>query len=429
MEPFENDMKNYFMITGMFRSGTTLVSKILDAHGEISCTPDMFTPFFNAFRDCLAQKKGIKTKPFEYIGDYFADEKQLDIFKEIMGSSLDIEFDHSIDEELLKRLKARGRMTCPKITENLNHLDGKTFKDVYERLIQFIPKYYANSQERLVGNKEVWMTEFLPAVACAYPNAKFIVVNRDPRAVCASKNVGSIKATDKVKNEKYPWLFLIRQWRKLAILSWILKEFFPFRNRIYYLQYEELLRSPAEKINEMCAFLNIHMDERMLDPNNFKDGRGNKWIQNSSYNCVGKEDGYLVFNDKIGKFDQTRIDKWKEVLSLNEIEFIEQLCFAEMRLFGYEFQGSGKLGLQDDILFNSPMIPVEEMQEWIQEYYRDMTVLSQLKEMSQEIIRQKMLVMEGKLAEKVGTKVIESYFYDIRYYQKARDLFTTPNTN
>lgn len=425
MKHFDSDMENYFMITGMFRSGTTLISKILDAHDDISCIPDMFTPFFNAFRDRIAQKKGIKTQPFEYIGDYFADEIQSDLLKEIMKSSLDIEFDHSIDDELVKKLKARGRMTCPKITENLNHLYGNTFKEVYEGLIQFIPRYYGNSRERLCGNKEVWVTEFLPALAYAYPHAKFILVNRDPRAVCASKNAGSLKATDKVKNEKYPWLFLIRQWRKLAILSWILKEFSPLKHRIYYLQYEELLRSPAKKISEICAFLNIPLDEKMLDPDDFKDGRGNKWIQNSSYNCVGKEDGYLVFNDKKGIFDQTRIDKWKEVLSQEEIEFIEQLCFPEMRLFGYKFQGSGNLGLHDDLLFNSPVIPADELQEWIQKYYRDMTASAQLKEMSQEMIRQKLLIINNKLAEKIDSKAIESYFYDIKYYKKARDLMTT----
>ncbi len=419
------NMEKYFMITGMFRSGTTLFSKILNAHDEIVCVPDMFTPFFNAFRDKVANKMGLQTEPLRYIGDYFADEKQLMLLKQNLKASLEMKFERTADEKLLKRLKARGRLTCPRIAENLNSLQGETYKEAYQDLIDYIPKYYGNGKEKLIGNKEVWVTEFLPALAEAYPKAKFILVNRDPRAVCASKNVASVKGSQNVHNEKYPWLFLIRQWRKLAILAWVFKEFAVFKDRLLYLQYEDLLRSPEETIREMCNFLEIHLDKKMLNPQRFIDGKGKKWIQNSSYNCIDKDDGFLVFKDKNALFDTTRIDKWKEVLGLKELEFIEQLCFPEMKLFGYEFYGSGKLGIPDKILFDAPMIDVTEMQNWIQKHYQDRTKVTQVNELSKEKLRQQMLIMPDEVAHRLDPKIIESYFVDVRYYDKVRGLLGT----
>ena len=43
-------MKTFF-ITGMFRSGTTLVSRMFHSHPEIACASDPFAPVFKMFRN------------------------------------------------------------------------------------------------------------------------------------------------------------------------------------------------------------------------------------------------------------------------------------------------------------------------------------------------------------------------------------------
>lgn len=406
----------------MFRSGTTLVSKVLNAHDEIVSVPDMFTPFFNAFRDAVAKQIGVKTQPLEYLGDYFANEHQFSILNANLRASMDLSYNHSKEELLLTALQSRGRMTCPAIVKHLNRLEGATHKEVYKNLMQYILTCYGNGQEKLFGNKEVWVTEFIPTLAKAYPKAKFIVVNRDPRAVCASKNVASTKASAKIQHEKYPWLFLIRQWRKLAILAWLLKEDPDFRDRIFYLQYEDLLTNPEEIIRQMCDFLGIELDHKMLDPNCFKDGNGEKWLQNSSYNAIDKRDGFLVFKDNQAKFDNSKINKWKEVLTLKETEYIEQLCHTEMKLFGYDFVGTGEFGLNDELVLKPPLISPKELQPWIQPIYEQHTHTSNVNEMAKEKIRQQMLLLSNDLVQKIDPKVIKSYFIDNKYFKTAREV-------
>jgi hypothetical protein len=187
-------------------------------------------------------------------------------------------------------------------------------------------------------------------------------------------------------------------------------------------QYEELLKNPKVKINEICDFLEIKADKKMLDHNCYTNGDGEKWIQNSSYNAIGKNDGHLVFLDKNAAFDTSCIDKWKNNLSSEIVEFIEQLCFPEMKLYGYEFCGSGRYGITDNILFDLPIIPVEEMQEWIQKLYKNQTKVSLLNDIAKEKVRQKMLTTKKVIAERIDQNVIESYFYNQRYFEKARTL-------
>ncbi len=378
---------NYILVSGMFRSGTTLISKVLNAHPGISCVSDVYTPFFNALRDVLGEELGLRHVQMEFLHDYFAAPDESSLYHAILAGDLHVAFPDTSREPLLSRIRSRGRMTCPKIVANLKELPGRTFAEVYLFLLRFIEIHYGKKDTQWIGNKEVWISEFIPRIARTNPLAKFVLMERDPRAVCASKNVGSLKASNKVSGERYPWLFLIRQWRKLAQVHLALLRDPSFKDRLFHFRYEDFVREPESHSRKLCEFLGLPFDHRMIEPSEFLDGFGQRWIQNSSYHATGKADGFLTFTSTEPRFDVSKATQWKTALSGGEIAFIEALCYPEMRYYGYDLTRIDPLNIPSCLFSNPPVMGTEEMQEWIREKRQFASTFSQVNEMGAEFLR------------------------------------------
>ena len=143
---------------------------------------------------------------------------------------------------------------------------------------------------------------------------------RDPRAV-----VSSNFAT----RETYPIVFLIKQWKKIFNLAFLYKN--RFKNKILIIKYEDLISSPKSELIKITNFLNIKH-------NNLSKKIGNlNWFQNSSYNF------------KKRKFNLKSINKWRQILSINEKMFIEKYCFLEMEHLNYKKEHINKFNYYEDI--------------------------------------------------------------------------------
>ena len=81
-----------------------------------------------------------------------------------------------------------------------------------------------------------------------------------------------------------------------------------------------------------------------------------------------------------------------------------------------------ELGLPEEIMLNPPHVQPDEMQEWIQEIYRDWTPADDLAELAKENTRQKMLTAPSSVINTIDRGSLDSYFYDTRYFHKAREL-------
>jgi hypothetical protein len=397
-----NNNPNKLFIFGMFRSGTTLLARMLHTHDEIACASDPFRPFFNYFRYEIATETEVNVNPYDPLGDYFADSDELDLFRTIQESTLERPFPGSEKGRLKEKIISHAEPFSPKITDHLDTINGESFKQVYNSLLSNISHAYGSGSESWLGSKEVWSTEFVPPVAESYLDSKFILMVRDPRAVVASKNVQ--------EDTKYPWLFLIRQWRKLAILTWLYRHDPKYTERVLVVRYEDLVQSPESTANRMCEFLDLDVDEDILDPGEFRDGHGDLWLQNTSY----------ADENERTSFNTDSVDKWKNVLDDRTIEFVEQLCFAEMGSFDYQYAGSGTLGLSAELVSNPPTVPFDELAEWIQSY-EEQTVVSQITDIGIEQARQHLLSCSNDTADRIDTEVIEAFFLDKKFWQTARE--------
>lgn len=300
-------------VTGMFRSGTTLLARMLNAHPLITLASDPYAPLFKSFRD--ENTPGLFDYSFDYqspLQDYYFDEQESLLFKKIQGTSFDIPLNIHNREDVIEKIKKHAAPYSPKILPYIDDLSGKKYAGLLNSGLDIIQKAYGKNENTLIGIKEVWTTEFTPHFLDLFDQSKAILIVRDPRAVAAS-NFAS-------QTHRYPFFFLARQWRKLSALT----SHYSDNENVLVLRFEDLITQPMEMVEKICHFLNIYVDEQLTDPKTFKDGSGSQWRQNSSY------------NDKKNDFNQNVLDKWKKILTEEQIGFIEALCLPEMRLFDYK---------------------------------------------------------------------------------------------
>jgi hypothetical protein len=390
-------MSNRLFVTGMFRSGTTLFARMLHAHRSVACASDPFRPFFNCFRDAIAADAGVDVEPFAPLDDYFASEDGLTVFDAVQTATMDRPFPADTRTSLLDRTRSHAEPFSPKVTDRLDGIRGDSFRDVFDDLLSYVPAAYGNGDEKWVATKEVWTTEFTPALARAYPESKFVHVVRDPRAVCASKNVQA--------NSKYSWLFLTRQWRKIATLARMYDEQFP--ERVHVVRYEDLVRSPRATVLELCEFLDIDMDDRLLDPSNFVDGSGDQWLQNSSY------------EGSTASFDTSAVSKWREVLTPRQHEYVEQLCYSEM--LSHRYTPDATFGLSEQLQTDPPRVPDTELADWITEYYGGWSLFDHVGAVADEALRQRVLSTDQPLSA-FDDRLLRGFFFERDYAATAREL-------
>ncbi len=392
---------NYLWVTGMFRSGTTLLAKMLDAHPKIAFTSDPYRPYFNDLRDMVARKNGLlkNNLPHMPLSDYFCDDEQLKVMKFVQSANLDMEIPKGHLEELKNLIAKRGMEFSPFVAQHVDELKGRNYCELFHSMMKLVAKYYGKGDEEIVGSKEVWCNEFTSVLLRSFNELKVINIIRDPRAVCASRNI---------IGEKYPWLFLARQWRKLSIFSWLFTNYREFSKSLLVIRYEDLIQNPEEVSKKICSFIGVDFSYDMIDGNKFREGDGSSWSQNSSYG-TSKE------------ISAKYSEKWREVLNEDQIKLIEMLCCHEMKLFGYDPINEGVDILSEKYVYDPLIVKQEELAEWIKQY-SDTRPIFNLIEMSKELVRNRLMHMDDNeiVQLKASNEIIESLFIDRQYFNYAR---------
>lgn len=358
-------------VSGMFRSGTTLMARMLNSHPDIAFASDPFAPLFKCFRNRISEQQFPKTE-FDKdapLDDYYFNPDKLKAKRAVQAATLKIDTGNLNLVEFQKEIGRHALPYSPAIVPLLDKLQGNTFEELLESGCKIIADAYGNEKSRMIGMKHVWTDEFVPHVLKSFPDAKAIHIVRDPRAICASKNCSS---------QKYPWLFLIRQWRKSATFTWMHNRVeFELSNRIMQIRYEDLVSNPEKLIREMCEFIEIDFHPNLTDPTSFVNGDGKPWKQNSLH-FEGKQ-----------KFNTESISKWRSSLTAREKQFIEALCCNEMKLFDYqpdEWKGGP---VTDELIRDHQRVKPDEMAKWIIPYRFDDGEYSD--EMNLEKVRSRVL--------------------------------------
>ena len=298
-------------LSGMFRSGTTMIARALNTHKSIAFASDPALEVLKSLTQSLKDDFNFN----QPLGDYFYSSENLKYLIGLQKIDLfKIQFNEDLKKKIRPSLKKRCQIYSPKLEKEILKVDGDNYGEFLDDLFFKIKETYNKEKVLISGFKEVWGTEYSYPILNSFSSSKAIVVVRDPRAIVYSKLM---------QTEQYPIHFLTNQWRKISLIASEISTNKKFKERILVVKYEDIIMNPKITFNEICDFLGIEMDENVLNPENFKNGGDKQWKQNSSHNISNKS-----FNPK-------GIFLWKQGLSKEQIQYVEFFCHYEMKLFNY----------------------------------------------------------------------------------------------
>jgi len=203
-----------------------------------------------------------------------------------------------------------------------------TNREAFEALVPESPSWddlfvavltaYRESRGRnRVGEKTPSHISHMVRLAKIYPNAKFIHIIRDPRAVVSSY----VKAPHYINgNGKNP-IRAIQKWTNaLERHREAQKTLAP--ERYTTVTYESLVTDPRPELDRLCAFLDLPFEEEMLEFSK----RAEMGFVHDTNNRAGLQQALHAGS----------VDKWKKAFTPQEIELVEELCKAGMEEFGYQ---------------------------------------------------------------------------------------------
>lgn len=312
--------------TGLARSGGGLYSMCLSTHPElmVACCPniELFRSYRNAMIRHMSDPSFLAAcLPHHPLQDWYGTNERIAILDYLLEKSdLNIPFDPAEWPSFLDISIRRGDLETADLARNYSDLRGATYKDIFDNLLSIISKTRGCESRKWVGLHETWVLDYFPLLARAYPDARFLIMFRDPRATVNS--MLGIKNID--PSQVAQVLSYVRHWRKNVALALKYSSDPQFRDRLHISAHELILTQPDITLTNICNALDLDLDKRMLDTNNFLNyATGETWSGNSSFEASTQG------------FKSDRAFRWKSKLDPIISSFIEFLCGSELKRVGY----------------------------------------------------------------------------------------------
>ena len=141
-----------------------------------------------------------------------------------------------------------------------------------------------------VGFNDNWTLEFFPLIAKLFPEAKFIIHLRDPRAVIYSSEFAG---TDPAKRPTV--MSFYRTSEKIYGFYNFFQKYKLLRDRLQVTFYEPFIKNPDKEARKVLDFLELEYEPQITDVGLFKKANGDsvwptsKEIYKSSSNIWEKE--------------------------------------------------------------------------------------------------------------------------------------------
>jgi len=325
-----------FFSTGMARSGTNLVSKILSANPKMHCVLGANIELYRSVRDQIIQS--VELEPNNLIpkgsvfSDFFGKPGYFQILQHLFNETFELDFKRDEFETLRNSSLARFPHDSPDLKPILAEIGEQNSVNYLASLANSSRKIRGLPKEAKIGFHESWHIELFPALQKSFPEAKFMIILRDIRGTYASHKFDTLDNPD--------WRASIfdyaRQFRKYSALSHYLAD--NFKNVMVF-RYEDLMETPYQTVSNMCNFLDVEFDSKMLDPESHIDPLSKRaWSGNSGYKM------------KVSGFDKERSTRWKSKLSGDEVTGLEMMCNLGLKKnnysMGWGFSGGSIESLQ-----------------------------------------------------------------------------------
>jgi len=295
-------------IIGLPRSGSTLWSKVLSSHPDVTQFAEMhfLTIWHRDFRYVLKHHAGDLSREQDVarlIETIFSQEP-------VTGMGQGFWFWYQIRSLEEKGLK---QSLYKRIMDSEDREIGTLFRIIIEEATR------CRGSNRTVVKFPVYPV-YIGRLTEWWPGCRIVHVSRDPRALAASKTNDPAGVAGLIR--RYPRMKSVFQFsgKYFAIFQYILASrvharFNDLPNYSLFL-YEDLVSRPDEVIRELCEFCQLDFDESMLNP------------------PAGQPSS--ITGGTVGGFDPSRSNGWRKVLSPRESKFIKNITRSSMHRFGYK---------------------------------------------------------------------------------------------
>ena len=296
-------------VSGLYRSGTTLLTLILDQSKELKMSYD--TIHYLRF---IHGKHSVNKNSVKHILD--------DINTRIIKRwNLKLDLDEILNKIITKNSFNHATLYC-----------------------EIMRSFLKLSKEVRWGDKTNVCWESIPDFLKMFPRGKVIHIYRDPRDVLASYK----KFTNNPSN-----MYLDAVFASSAMFNYLNLQENP--SNVFILKYEDLVSAPEIYVKNICNFLNLQFTNEMLMCRNFRQKDGNYFDSNS------------VFSGRRNTIDSNSVGIWKKELSNLEIYLTELINSDKMPVFGYKPQNvrlnNSELKQFDDLITSEYLSP--RYQYWL----------------------------------------------------------------
>jgi hypothetical protein len=310
------------LLSGVFRSGTTLLSRVLSAHPDALVVSDPSIYFFKAYRDFHFEQAGLERDVERPNSSLFMDP-YVDVWSRILAADLSETMPDWAKRQVREQLRDWKTAQHPRLVAEIESVDGESFRDFFASLLALLATLYGNENTRLVGAKTSWCEAFIPALGRAFPEMKFVFMVRDLRAVIASQN-----QQRGVGEGTRPLLFYVHHWRKSVAFAMAWGRLDPvFSKRCAVVRYEDLISDLAGQLRPINRLLDLACHPHQFNAERWPDERmEGRWTPNSSYH--GQKQGLY----------SSSVDRWRTSLSGATVRAVEALAGPELALMGYDLE-------------------------------------------------------------------------------------------
>lgn len=320
--------RTMLLVTGCFRSGTTLVEKLLHQHPALCVASQPLSQLYYYVREQFLQEKRIRQRyPLDhgFLHDPSRINGWIDFLKNFPLQARDL-------EAVFDRLAAyRHGVWTPEVLLLRGRIAPGVFPLVYRQFLEHLCRILKPAAA-IAGSKDVLLEEYAPALVGL--GVRVLVVVRDPRDLAVSAYLGT---HERPMGENRPLLFTLRTWRKSV--AWILH--CQARPEFCWVRYEDLVRRPQQTLDRITHWLQLPP----LDPSLLAEGiraqNGTLWPGNSAF---GPQSG--IATHPAGQYRRT--------LPLPMRRYIEAVCFPEMEVTGYHVEEPPRWQVEELAAFREP---------------------------------------------------------------------------
>jgi hypothetical protein len=318
-------MSRPLFLTGLARGGTNLLARMLIAGSAGHIAIHAFQPWFKSLRNALVSRDGGSEirkafDPNSSFGDGYFDDTQFAVLTLLRGAMLEVPFAADEWPDLFRQMERRAAEDAADLCPALGRLaDAADYREMLDRILALILETRGRDAAN-VGLIDTWIIDLLPALARRYPEARFLIVIRDPRAIAASQ----LKFAEKDPSSAGHILSIVRQWRKYVALSYDFLHDPLFAGRLKLVRFEDQVSTPDKFAKDLCGFLDVPFRAEMTDFAAYEDAANRQeWRGNSA------------FDQQLGRIDPRVAERWRYTLAPEALAAIEVCAGMDMALCGY----------------------------------------------------------------------------------------------